>query len=65
MKGNNEERGKEMLRDSGLNFATADDMMDAAAKVVAARARRGSPRVERRSSAKEAQVSVLVGRNTR
>ncbi|HET7746212.1 MAG TPA: ADP-forming succinate--CoA ligase subunit beta [Vicinamibacteria bacterium] len=36
MKGNNEERGKEMLRQSGLNFVTADDMTDAARKVVAA-----------------------------
>jgi succinyl-CoA synthetase beta subunit len=34
MKGNNEERGKQMLRDSGLNFATADDMKEAAKKVV-------------------------------
>jgi succinyl-CoA synthetase beta subunit len=36
MKGNNEEKGKEMLRASGLNFATADEMTDAARKVVAA-----------------------------
>ena len=36
MKGNNEERGKEMLRSSGLNFAAADDMTDAATQVVAA-----------------------------
>jgi succinyl-CoA synthetase beta subunit len=36
MKGNNEEKGKAMLRDSGLNFATADDMTEAAQKVVAA-----------------------------
>jgi succinyl-CoA synthetase beta subunit len=36
MKGNNEERGKEMLRQSGLNFITADEMGDAARKVVAA-----------------------------
>jgi succinyl-CoA synthetase beta subunit len=36
MKGNNEERGKEMLRQSGLNFTTADDMWEAAKKVVAA-----------------------------
>ena len=36
MKGNNEEKGKEMLQDSGLNFVTADDMTDAAEKVVAA-----------------------------
>jgi succinyl-CoA synthetase beta subunit len=34
MKGNNEERGKQMLRDSGLNFTTADDMKEAARKVV-------------------------------
>ncbi len=36
MKGNNEEIGKEMLRTSGLNFATADEMREAAGKVVAA-----------------------------
>jgi succinyl-CoA synthetase beta subunit len=36
MKGNNEERGKEMLRQSGLNFITADEMGEAARKVVAA-----------------------------
>jgi succinyl-CoA synthetase beta subunit len=36
MKGNNEERGRQMLKESGLNFATADDMSEAASKVVAA-----------------------------
>jgi succinyl-CoA synthetase beta subunit len=36
MKGNNEERGREMLRASGLNFAAADDMSQAAKQVVAA-----------------------------
>ena len=36
MKGNNEDKGKEMLRTSGLNFVTADDMTEAARKVVAA-----------------------------
>jgi len=36
MKGNNEERGKEMLRSSGLNFTAADDMTEAAKQVVAA-----------------------------
>jgi succinyl-CoA synthetase beta subunit len=36
MKGNNEERGKQMLRASGLNFAAADDMSQAAKQVVAA-----------------------------
>jgi succinyl-CoA synthetase beta subunit len=38
MKGNNEEIGKEMLRTSGLNFTTADEMREAANKVVAAAA---------------------------
>jgi succinyl-CoA synthetase beta subunit len=38
MKGNKEEEGKKMLRDSGLNFATADAMDEAAKKVVAAAA---------------------------
>jgi succinyl-CoA synthetase beta subunit len=36
MKGNNEEKGKQMLRESGLNFLTADTMNDAAKKVVGA-----------------------------
>jgi succinyl-CoA synthetase beta subunit len=36
MKGNNEEKGKRMLRDSGLNFAPVDEMAQAARKVVAA-----------------------------
>jgi succinyl-CoA synthetase beta subunit len=36
MKGNNEEKGKEMLRGSGFNFKTADDMTEAAKQVVAA-----------------------------
>ena len=36
MKGNHEEKGKEMLKASGFGFATADDMSAAAAQVVAA-----------------------------
>jgi succinyl-CoA synthetase beta subunit len=36
MEGTNVEKGKEMLQASGLNFATADDMSEGAAKVVAA-----------------------------
>jgi len=36
MKGNNEDRGKEMLRSSGLNFVAAGDMAEAAKQVVAA-----------------------------
>jgi succinyl-CoA synthetase beta subunit len=36
MKGNNEEKGREMLRTSGLNFTTADDMTKAAKEVVSA-----------------------------
>jgi succinyl-CoA synthetase beta subunit len=35
MEGTNVERGKQMLKESGLNFTTADDMRDAAEKVVA------------------------------
>jgi succinyl-CoA synthetase beta subunit len=35
MEGTNVERGKQMLRDSGLNFTTADTMSEAADKVVA------------------------------
>jgi succinyl-CoA synthetase beta subunit len=36
MKGNNEEKGRKMLKESGLNFDTADDMTEAAGKVVRA-----------------------------
>jgi succinyl-CoA synthetase beta subunit len=36
MKGNNEEKGRKMLAESGLNFETADGMTEAAGKVVAA-----------------------------
>jgi succinyl-CoA synthetase beta subunit len=36
MEGTNVEQGKKMLNESGLNFQTADDMNEAAAKVVAA-----------------------------
>ena len=36
MKGNNEEKGNEMLKASGFGFATADDMNAAARQVVAA-----------------------------
>ncbi len=35
MEGTNVEKGKQMLRDSGLNFTTADTMSEAAEKVVA------------------------------
>jgi succinyl-CoA synthetase beta subunit len=35
MEGTNVEKGKQMLKDSGLNFTTADDMKEAAEKVVA------------------------------
>jgi succinyl-CoA synthetase beta subunit len=35
MEGTNVERGKQMLQESGLNFTTADDMNEAAQKVVA------------------------------
>jgi succinyl-CoA synthetase beta subunit len=35
MEGTNVEQGKQMLKDSGLNFTTADTMSDAAEKVVA------------------------------
>jgi succinyl-CoA synthetase beta subunit len=36
MEGTNVEQGKKMLKESGLNFETADDMNEAARKVVAA-----------------------------
>ncbi len=39
MEGTNVEKGKQMLKDSGLNFETADGMGEGAAKAVAAAAR--------------------------
>ena len=36
MEGTNVEKGKQILQESGLNFTVADDMKDAAEKVVAA-----------------------------
>jgi succinyl-CoA synthetase beta subunit len=36
MKGNNEEMGRRMLKESGLDFTTADGMTEAAEKVVLA-----------------------------
>src|SRR6185503_16229549 len=38
MKGNNEEKGRQMLRESGLNFVPVDEMTQAAKRVVAAAA---------------------------
>jgi succinyl-CoA synthetase beta subunit len=35
MEGTNVEEGKKLLKDSGLNFTTADSMGDAAGKAVA------------------------------
>ena len=35
MEGTNVENGKQMLKESGLNFTTADTMSEAAEKVVA------------------------------
>jgi succinyl-CoA synthetase beta subunit len=35
MEGTNVEKGKQMLRESGLNFTTADAMDEAAKKIVA------------------------------
>jgi succinyl-CoA synthetase beta subunit len=55
MKGNNEERGKEMLRQSGLNFITAEDMGDAARKVVAAAGGRTPARARAATKAKKAK----------
>ena len=53
MEGTNVEQGKQMLEDSGLNFATADDMSEAA-------------RQSRRAAANRRQVmAVLIDKNTR
>jgi succinyl-CoA synthetase beta subunit len=58
MKGNNEERGKEMLRQSGLNFVTADEMGDAARKVVAAAG--GQPVPEDKPSPRPARPAAVT-----
>ena len=58
MKGNNEERGKEMLRQSGLNFITADEMGDAARKVVAAA---GGARVAKKKTAADGGAKKKKG----
>ncbi len=42
MEGTNVEKGKQMLKESGLNFTTADDMKEGAEKVVAAANRQAS-----------------------
>src|SRR5258708_32131709 len=42
MEGTNVEQGKRMLKESGLNFETADDMNEAARKVVAAASKSAS-----------------------
>ena len=47
MEGTNVEEGKRMLKESGLNFTTADSMGEAADKVVALAARLGDSRSER------------------
>ena len=62
MKGNNEERGKEMLRQSGLNFITAEDM---ARRGPEGGGRRRWPAARGRPQGEGGEVSVLVGRNTR
>jgi len=48
MEGTNVERGKQMLRESGLNFTTADSMDEAAAGVVALANRAAEPSEVRR-----------------
>ena len=53
MEGTNVEEGKRMLRESGLNFTTADSMGEAAEKVVALRAREAR------------DVAVLLDKHTR
>jgi succinyl-CoA synthetase beta subunit len=57
MKGNNEEKGKAMLRESGLNFITADDMTEAARRVVAAA--QGGPRGAERPPASSGATDSL------
>jgi succinyl-CoA synthetase beta subunit len=49
MKGTNEDLGKKILQESGLPIISADNMADAAKKVVAAIARKKKPAVKKRS----------------
>ena len=53
MEGTNVEKGKQMLKESGLNFTTADDMKEAAEKVVAL------------ASETRNIMAVLIDKNTR
>ena len=64
MEGTNVEEGKRMLKESGLNFTTADSMGEAADKVVALA---NGPRVEGHKARAKAKVyvAVLLDRNTR
>ena len=54
MKGTNEELGKKILKDSGLPIISADNMADAAKKVVAALKKKAKPKPSRSRSQAEA-----------
>jgi hypothetical protein len=56
MKGTNEDLGKKILRDSGLPIISADNMADAAKKVVAAVKKTGAKKVAaKKAAAKKAK----------
>ena len=67
MKGTNEELGKKILKDSGLPIISADNMADAAKKVVAAIKKKPKPsqRSARPTEKGEEIMSILIDRNTR
>jgi hypothetical protein len=57
MKGTNEDLGKKILKDSGLPIISADNMADAAQKVVAALKKKAKP--AKKKKAKPAPKKVL------
>jgi succinyl-CoA synthetase beta subunit len=62
MKGTNEDLGKKILKDSGLPIISADNMADAAKKVVAAVKKAAAKPVKKKAVAKPAKKKVAPGK---
>ena len=66
MKGTNEELGRKILKDSGLPIISADNMADAAKKVVAAvKAKKKKPARRRKTAAKKAKTKTKTKTKTK
>ena len=65
LEGTNVEAGREILKQSGLNFIVAETMKDAAEKVVAAAAATDSVRPASTSLRRDNFMSILVDKSTR